>query len=166
MRKLSELHPVLAGYTRPNSGEQLMFDCPVCPPSAQHRLGAVFSNPVDGREAWPHHANVWARQGLSFEPSAKDRLSLWPSIHYPEHWHGYIWAGWVFELSECVPNGETREGHPVVVPPPVTPEGIPLKIAKCAQCATQMFTDGLVKLCERCQPPSRIIAPTGIIRSR
>ena len=107
MKALALANPEFTGFTRPNSGEQIVFDCPVCPPEAKHRLAAAFANPIDGGPAWPHHAVTWLRDGEDPES-----LTLRPSINYPGHWHGFIDQGRIVDHSElvpsmvCGPNGE------------------------------------------------------------
>lgn len=112
MKPLASLNPMFLGFTRPNGGEQVEFDCPVCPPDAKHRISAVFSNPIDGQPAWPHHTTTWAREGETFET-----LTLEPSIHYPGHLHGWVEDGQWIDISEATHAMRLEDGRVVALSP-------------------------------------------------
>jgi hypothetical protein len=85
------LNPEWLGQLRPDSGEGLSLDCPVCGP--KHRLAAYFSNPVDGKDSAPW-GDKWKRTGESFSS-----VTVAPSLQYP-CFHGWIESGLVFDVSE------------------------------------------------------------------
>jgi hypothetical protein len=104
--KLTELHPRWLGLTRPDSGEQVEFDCPACGPS--HRLIVMLSNPLDGKPGAPWLGKlvkgldgqekitpVWQRYGAEF-----DTLTLVPSVVFP-CWHGWVEDGQVIDVTEA-----------------------------------------------------------------
>lgn len=92
MKKLTDLNPKFTGCLRPDSGEQMQFDCPACGPG--HRLSAYFQNPIDGGEAngW---TPKWERSGETFE-----ELTITPSIDYG-CFHGWVEDGRVIDISEA-----------------------------------------------------------------
>jgi hypothetical protein len=92
MKKLRDLNPEWVGQLRPNSGEGISLDCPVCGPT--HRLVAYFSNPLDGKEPAPW-GEKWKRTGSAF-----DVLLVEPSLDYEQCFHGWIEYGLVFQQSE------------------------------------------------------------------
>ena len=103
---LTSLNPKWLGLTRPDSGEQLEFDCPACGP--KHRVTAVLLNPLDGKPGAPwlgkrvrgsdgeeRVSPAWTREGDSFES-----LTLTPSILYP-CWHGWVEDGAVVGVGDA-----------------------------------------------------------------
>lgn len=105
MKKLTDLNPKWSGRLRPNSGEALEFDCPVCSPT--HRLVAYFKNPLDGKEAANFPDVLWTREGDTFET-----VTVTPSIDYGATcFHGWIERGRVFSVQEgpvLVPRGRGK----------------------------------------------------------
>lgn len=92
MIPLTNLNPKWNGLLRPDSGEGLSFDCPVCGP--KHRLQVFFSNPLDGQSTASWQRQTWKRIGESF-----DALTIEPSIQYL-CFHGWIEDGQVINISE------------------------------------------------------------------
>ena len=93
MIPLDKLNPKWIGVLRPNSGEGVQFDCPVCGP--KHTLVAYFSNPLDGEPGAKGQNPVWERVGDTL-----DQLTIHPSINYPCCFHGWIEQGKVFDVKE------------------------------------------------------------------
>jgi hypothetical protein len=91
VKSLADLHPRWIGQLRPESGEGISLDCPVCGP--HHQLAAYFENPVDGIAPAPW-GDKWKRTGESFHD-----LTVEPSINYP-CFHGWIENGNVIDISE------------------------------------------------------------------
>jgi hypothetical protein len=96
MRKLKNLNPKWLGVERPNSGEGLSFDCPVCENEKSHSIVIYFENPLDGGPCadWVKKGPHWQRAGDEFA-----RLSVQPSIKYP-CFHGWLEIGRVFSIKE------------------------------------------------------------------
>lgn len=110
MVPLTSLNPKWIGLIRPDSGEGVSFDCPVCGPS--HSLIAYFTNPLDGLPAvgWKHQ-QLWSREGDAFE-----NLSLEPSIQHT-CFHGWVENGQVISTGEATHQAHLmdRTGKSVIV---------------------------------------------------
>lgn len=116
MIPLANLHPQFTGFLRPDSGEQLLFDCPACGPS--HQLGICFTNPLDGKPAamWPT-ATWWTREGDTFETLTLTKSTgVGPSIHYP-CWHGWIEGGQVIGINEATHRAQLESGEIAALSP-------------------------------------------------
>jgi hypothetical protein len=112
VKRLASLNPRWIGRLRPNSGEGIEFDCPVCPTSVGHRLVAYFENAIDGGPPPPWKETRWSRIGEDF-----DRLTLEPSINYPGHWHGWVEDGQVVDVAESPAEATLEDGRVVSLSP-------------------------------------------------
>ena len=83
-------------------GMGIIFRCPVC---GNHRIGVMFSNPIDGLPAGFGIDRLWKRDGKTF-----DTLTITPSINVQDGimkgtlnpnpimarcWHGNVTGGYV-----------------------------------------------------------------------
>lgn len=95
---IGNLHPKWLGVLRPNSGEGVQFDCPVCKDEKSHPITVYFENPLDEGPVAEWFKNgstsTWRRSGSEFKT-----LSLAPSIQYP-CFHGWVEIGHVFRVQE------------------------------------------------------------------
>ena len=79
------------------TGIGVVFNCPC---GCKSYIGVMFSNPLDGKQAFPDNRVKWKREGESFED-----LTLTPSIRLLSgcKWHGFVTKG---ELITCGDSGK------------------------------------------------------------